>query len=785
MNPTHKYQSDTSASWCDLLCLFLFGSNNEGPSASSSVSSPSSASSSVPVQRINVNDLLAVKLHDPSKKLNFDDSIALMSECMRRGEIQASQAANQELIILIGNTGAGKSTFGNYLGGCTMIRKQASALGIPGLDGTFVVVKPLSQGGLLDEIMPIGHSKKSETFMPRLYTSREGYTLCDCPGFLDNRGIEINVANAVNMRNAFIRARGIKVVMLLNYSTLLADKARGLNEMIKICSDLFGSKENLVRYRESILLGITQIPRAAAREEEEEEEPPRSLEDLKNWIAGADLKDHFANQTLRCLADRVFIYDPFDNPNLKFSGAWNRETILDNIRRLRPIPSPRTVFRTVITENDQFDLFQMCEQIKTRIQQLFPRDDLAEHNFERVARYQGSLNQLEMIEHHQVTKLVGETRGFIISQFNELIHNFEQRCLDTTSNLSPESDAFLNQLKNGIRYFDPLIQARINIADLEKRLDLYKKRFLATDLINSLYEMERTFRNYCDHKQFGSAEQLLGQIRQKWRQFDEQFGRTGITHSLDIGRLEVYYQKSKSIYEQDRIREQEYHKKIELQKKKEEKIKQLSIQTAKKEEEKKRELERQKEDERQRELERKREAEKREAERKREIEKREEDERQRELERKREAEKREAERKREALRHRKAEREREAEQRREARRLKDAAEEAEAKAQRLEDERQRRLEEKERQDKIERKRLAEEKRANDQAEEARAAVSLQTRLFGGPGSVFPQMTNYGPQWFYQGPNGRAFPVIREKLGGYVVQTPSGNVYTDDDGAVRM
>ena len=590
MNPANNYKSNSDDLWYDLFCSCLFGSQTQG-TVSSSTSQPTSPvppdqpiSTHVPHQKLNVNDLLAVKLHDPSKQLNFEDSIALMTACIRQGEIQASQAVNQELIILIGNTGAGKSTFGNYASGCTMVRKHPGALGITGMDHV-VVVKPVSEGGQLDEIMPIGHSKKSMTFMPRIMTTRQGLTLCDCPGFLDNRGIEINIANAVNIKNAFIRAKGIKVVMLINYHTLKADRARGLTDMIKICSDLFGSKENLIRYQDSILLGITQVPKASSAEDRDEQ--PLSLQDLKEWIADTDLQDHFANQTLRCLSERVFIYDPFDNLNLKFSGAWNRETILESIRRLKPINSPRSIFRTVLTENDQFGLFQMCEKIKARILQLFPRDHLSESNFELVARYQGCLNQLEIIEHHQVTKLVAETRGFIISQFNGIIHDFERRCSDTTSDLSRQSEEFLIQLKNGIRHFDHHIQSNVNIAELESRCDLYKKRFLATESAKNLLGMERTFRTYCQETNFYGAQQLLGQIRQKLREFDQQFSQTGIAHSLDVSQLDGYYQKSKQIYEQNQAREQERERRIA-----EEKMKVLAERKRQEEYEKKIEAER-------------------------------------------------------------------------------------------------------------------------------------------------------------------------------------------------
>ena len=64
-----------------------------------------------------------------------------------------------------------------------------------------VVVLPKKDGGTIDEIMKIGHSKESKTFMPQVeHDKTNNLTYIDCPGFLDNRGAEINIANAVNIK---------------------------------------------------------------------------------------------------------------------------------------------------------------------------------------------------------------------------------------------------------------------------------------------------------------------------------------------------------------------------------------------------------------------------------------------------------------------------------------------------------------------------------------------------------------------------------------------------------
>lgn len=82
-------------------------------------------------------------------------------------------------------------------------------------------VKPDSE---IPEIMKIGHSKKSATFVPGTYKGR--FTWCDCPGFGDNRGEEINIANAVNIRKTLHCALSVRTVVIINHSSIMVRNCR-------------------------------------------------------------------------------------------------------------------------------------------------------------------------------------------------------------------------------------------------------------------------------------------------------------------------------------------------------------------------------------------------------------------------------------------------------------------------------------------------------------------------------------------------------------------------------
>ena len=130
------------------------------------------------------------KLNQPSVQLNPDESIECLLDCIEYGVKQASRANGQQLVIVIGNTGAGKSTFINLLHGCEleMVKKADTT--------TKKLIVRVTEGSSLPELMTIGHTKQSETFTPVVKGAEgsigPGFAFADCPGFLDNRGFEIS-----------------------------------------------------------------------------------------------------------------------------------------------------------------------------------------------------------------------------------------------------------------------------------------------------------------------------------------------------------------------------------------------------------------------------------------------------------------------------------------------------------------------------------------------------------------------------------------------------------------
>ena len=103
------------------------------------------------------------------KKLCTPGGVTLTAEesrhcllcCVEHGQAQSRHALGKRCVVVLGNTGAGKSAFINLLHGCTF---ELSA------DDTMVV----SRASAVTELMTIGLTNRSETFAPQVTTT-------DCP----------------------------------------------------------------------------------------------------------------------------------------------------------------------------------------------------------------------------------------------------------------------------------------------------------------------------------------------------------------------------------------------------------------------------------------------------------------------------------------------------------------------------------------------------------------------------------------------------------------------------
>jgi hypothetical protein len=65
-------------------------------------------------EEIKLPDIVHEKMKAPSLSLSPEDSLKVLLACMKYGAVKGRKAEKKELLMVIGNTGAGKSTRINY-----------------------------------------------------------------------------------------------------------------------------------------------------------------------------------------------------------------------------------------------------------------------------------------------------------------------------------------------------------------------------------------------------------------------------------------------------------------------------------------------------------------------------------------------------------------------------------------------------------------------------------------------------------------------------------------------
>lgn len=179
----------------------------------------------------------------PNKRTT-DERIELFHYLLEMGKEEAEKAKEKDVIVFFGNTDAGKSTLINFLYGCQMKQENRR-----------IVVDPNST---IKEVTPIGDKLKSCTLIPkqipeiqvpiRYLNSPETLTFYDMPGLSDNRGIEIELANTIVMKQIVEKANSVRLVMVVEHGQLILEKGVKWTETLKLLEERFSDtvgKDNL------------------------------------------------------------------------------------------------------------------------------------------------------------------------------------------------------------------------------------------------------------------------------------------------------------------------------------------------------------------------------------------------------------------------------------------------------------------------------------------------------------------------------------------------------------
>lgn len=187
------------------------------------------------------------------KREAFDENI--VEQLITEGSEKAKDLKGKDITIVIGNTGAGKSSLITYLMGATMKIEESEFR-----EFAFPETESLLPGCKYPDIGT--NAGKAQTRFPEGYTAVDKTKLCDYPGFLDpDSRIEMKIGTSVNLESAIKCAKSIKVIVVISYQELITTKAKLIRELVEMLERIF---VNPTKILDSILWVVTQVPEKLA-----------------------------------------------------------------------------------------------------------------------------------------------------------------------------------------------------------------------------------------------------------------------------------------------------------------------------------------------------------------------------------------------------------------------------------------------------------------------------------------------------------------------------------------
>ncbi|WP_246918575.1 ATP-binding protein [Clostridioides difficile] len=384
-----------------------------------------------------------------------------LKELLSNGEKQIAKAIGQDLILILGGTGCGKSTAINYLAGCEMHKVEDEDTGV-----SYITCE--------DPVADIGSGAVSKTLYPEVIDMKKGFEgmtakFCDTAGFGDNRGAIHDICAAVSLGEVFKDSASICAVIVLIPEADILDsrltKVLDLFQQLNMCLHKENFKNSITFFISKSFLGRTekQIYNVIKRKYEQLcEASDSNMSDSnsnikeKAWLFEEMLKDDGKN---------IHICNPL--------ASDDREGLLRQVLELEEVKDKISAFQYPISADALLVLDTLIKEIQDNI--VSSLEDYVKAYTEDFISAVGSITMIEEI-----------------AKYDDVVEVFKNWLESTTS---PTIGRFINELAR---------QSSLFLQDSCMKLQKNIKENL--DIIDALSE-------YTEH---GTSEILLSSVHMEF-----------------------------------------------------------------------------------------------------------------------------------------------------------------------------------------------------------------------------------------------------------------------------
>ncbi len=267
----------------------------------------------------------------PSFTHEVDDLHRSIQKAIRKIQRDPNYDRDATRVILVGDTGRGKTTLLHYLAGKDLEVKQ-----VPNSTKYFLDVDPQD---LLSGSDGIGQTVNAGSFFPSSwYDQQNDIVYWDCTGFRDPAGEKQEIINALAIHQLFKSPSRVKVVLvaLENDAEIQPGRAAEFLGLLKRVSEILPDSTQLNPPTQGVSLVITG---------QRNYDPPVLLQRIANQLDSSNPPHQFRTGPVRDLIELLSSSNRSAAlPEPKALGSYpvdHRSSILSSIHSVQPIDNPR------------------------------------------------------------------------------------------------------------------------------------------------------------------------------------------------------------------------------------------------------------------------------------------------------------------------------------------------------------------------------------------------------------------------------------------------------------
>lgn len=273
------------------------------------------------------------------------DTFTLLEQGEREIEISDRY---RDITLILGNTGAGKSTFLHWLTGNDGKLRSVSVRGLDYSnedEGEYIIK---------DENGKIGSSITSQTIFPeRLIDKETDSAFYDCPGFSDTRSVSFDIGTTYFIKKLTDHAEKIKMIFVVSHSSVTVGVDR--QDFMRVMKHATELIKNIDKFKNSIALIVTKVDRADLKSELIIKRIVNYLQEvqrsLRNELSNSDLTDEKRNFYEKSIVIIDILLTSRSGKDFLRIGLFRRPNKSGPISKIPLLESEKQRIKTLIYKN--------------------------------------------------------------------------------------------------------------------------------------------------------------------------------------------------------------------------------------------------------------------------------------------------------------------------------------------------------------------------------------------------------------------------------------------------